>query len=231
MINTYRVLSLDPGSVNSGWAVIEFSGKKKFKIIKCGMLKCLMKDLKLDDLRDTGKPYRKELSRIVRKGKVNFITAERYTARIRGVTIESVNHMSGLTNAVAQDYNIPLQVFMAVTWKSRFKKFLELEEFYKRVHVPDHICDAAFIGFFFAEKNCGFDATQLKFEAPKKRLAKQIYDTSYDRKPIKKKRKVNVTKKPVSKATSTKRKSVSNTRNTNTKSAALRKAKRKSDKW
>lgn len=169
-----RVLALDPGSVNFGVSFIKLSGTT-YKIVRCGMMTKLMKDLKTGTQEDS-KRFSSQLRRILRRSKPTDVIAERYVARIRGATIESVNMMLGLTMAAVN--SIPgnrMHILMAATWKNCLNKFFCIEDFYKECKpVPDHAVDATLIGFYFAHKSAGFKLE--RFSKPRARtiLANQI---------------------------------------------------------
>jgi hypothetical protein len=170
----HRLLSLDPGSVNFGLSFLKIS-RTQYKIVRCGMMTQLMKDLKSGTQEDS-KQFSSQLSRILRRSKPTDVIAERYVARIRGATIESVNMMLGLTMAAVN--NIPgnrMHILMAATWKNCLNKFFCIEDFYKECKpVPDHAVDATLIGFYFAHKSLNFGLA--RFSKPRARtiLANQI---------------------------------------------------------
>jgi Holliday junction resolvasome RuvABC endonuclease subunit len=157
------ILGLDPGSVNYGFSVVRFDqvGKKlEYKILECGMLGSLLKDLSKPH-KATLKKHLKEIKGILSDYQIDYIFAERYMTRgIKGATVEAVNQMLG-----ALDVSVKQEVteMPASTWKNRVNKFWQLKDegtkkgVYSRSRTLPHEVDATLQCFWLAEKKLGID--------------------------------------------------------------------------
>lgn len=165
---------MDPGSVNFGLSFLKISGTT-YKVVRCGMLTKLMKDLKEDPYLDS-KRFTSQITKILQKSKPTDVVAERYVARIRGATIESVNMMIGLTMAaVGTRAKCHMHIFMAATWKNCLNKIFSIEDFYKLCKpVPDHAVDATLIGLYYASRVSRLDLSRLSSQRARTILANQI---------------------------------------------------------
>lgn len=185
-----RIIGLDPGPANFGWCVIDVKGPRTFSVAKNGMLDVQHTisavTVPSDELKQQVRAYRTRMHKLVTRSQATDLAMERYIPRTRGLANETVNYMIGNTLSLLTETSIQVQVFMAVTWKARVKKIMDLEAFYKMVNVPDHICDATFQALYLAEKMYGFDLSLFVAERRLKQLAKQIdTTTTYVRPPPK----------------------------------------------
>lgn len=150
-----RILALDPGTVNFGWACLEIN-RRRVKLIRCGMLRGLVKDL-TQPLEADIRIYTKGIQRLIRKSGATVLVSERYSTRIRGTTGEAVNMMIGIAARVFLNMRPEgiIGVYMPMTWKAAVKKHLghEIPPFYKMCHIPPHPVDACWIGTYFSVKN------------------------------------------------------------------------------
>lgn len=155
----FRVLAVDPGSTNFGFSLIEVNGKTP-RIVACGMLdkQMLVHSLNEQTLSEAVSRFSNVFDKLLKATRASCISAERYLIQRRGTTGESVNMMLGLM----ADRGLPMQIFMAATWKARLKKHLqhELVDLYKITYdgkrrLPDHAIDATMQGLFFCERELG----------------------------------------------------------------------------
>ena len=179
-----RILALDPGSTNFAFSVIELDTNAKPRIVKCGMIgrQHLLHDLKPWDLTPTRNKFIRKIEWLMGNARADAIVAERYTSRIRGISGEYINIMLGwLTEYAFQTIpDTKLRLFMSVTWKSRLKKFMDIEKFYAQSsYVADHQIDATLIGLFYAESEYGINLERtVGTKAGLKRLTANIVDVT-----------------------------------------------------
>ncbi len=175
----FRVLSVDPGSTNFGFSIIEVFNKKP-RIVACGLLdkRYLIHSLNEQTLSAAVMTFQKAFTALLRSSRADCISAERYLIQRRGTTGESVNMMLAIMAASGK----PMQIFMAATWKAKLKKHLgcNLEEVYKITRsgkklIPDHAIDATMQGLFFCEREL-----QVPLRWKSKELSKRITDSFVD---------------------------------------------------
>lgn len=166
----FRILSLDPGTVNFGWAVTEVY-RQRARVVRCGMLSGMVKGLVLP-VGDDADKYTARIERLLNKGQPSVLLAERYSTRIRGTTGEAVNFMNGIAVRCFRDRHSQGEatLLMAMTWKAHVRKWLgdEIKPFYKLCGIPPHPVDACLIAQYWCYKSWG-----MKIISPD-RLAKQI---------------------------------------------------------
>lgn len=166
-----RILSLDPGTVNFGWSVIDAT--KTPRIIKCGMLRSPIKEL-THDLHTDVANYTNEIAWLIAKSKAEVLVCERYSTRIRGTTNEAVNIQIGVALREFLSIGGNTWLYMPMTWKAAAKKWLDgtIDPLYKECRpVPNHPTDASLIGVYYATR-------ELRKKWPaKKNLAAQIKKT------------------------------------------------------
>lgn len=146
-----RILSLDPGTANFGYAVIDIrhkGEKTSFRVLENGKCEHTVKTLK------TGKTLREEmalheywLGDLVARYSPDAVAAERYMTRgINGPTVECVNIMLGMVFMLVPT---PSKIMPAATWKNAVsRQGVDLKEQYKKTMVTPHQVDAAMIGVY-----------------------------------------------------------------------------------
>lgn len=142
-----QILGLDPGSVNFGLTVLNYDGKKKFKVVHCLMVDKTLRDMK------TG--VRKQLHAYyttIRKYSdgVDHVVCERFQNRgIRGggSTSETINAMIGVLHTTHKD----VMMITASLWKNASRRVHDLDLFYKTCAVPPHVVDSAMIALYRAQ--------------------------------------------------------------------------------
>ncbi len=176
-----RLLSMDPGRDNYGFAGLVFKDKR-VRISRCGMIDETIKEVKEGGvLAEDAKRYLNRLHYLIKKSQAQHIGAERYVPRRQGLSNESVNMMLGTCVSYASTLNIETSLFLAATWKLRLKKVLDLESLYVACKpVPDHVVDAVFIGLFTAEKLGLFTLDSLRAKTQQKALCKNIQSRFLD---------------------------------------------------
>jgi hypothetical protein len=124
------ILSIDPGKVNMGYGIIQQKAGK-YRIIKRGMIKNTIQDLKAYNLKDTVLRFHKEIEDMIDKYAITEVSMERFVSRgLLGSLAEYICIMQGILSI-----NPKIKVFnlvMAATWKNSFNKSYELNEFYKQ---------------------------------------------------------------------------------------------------
>jgi Holliday junction resolvasome RuvABC endonuclease subunit len=167
-----RILALDPGTVNFGWACLEVN-RKNTKIVKCGMLVGLVKNL-VGGLEKDVETYTKAIRRLLRKSRATVLLSERYSTRIRGTTGEAVNIMIGIAvrEFLNKEPSGQIEVFMPMTWKAAVKKYLETDipPFYKECAIKPHPVDACFVGIYWGVRS------KVSKWPNRKTLAKHIHN-------------------------------------------------------
>lgn len=151
-----RILALDPGTVNFGWAVLEVN-RRRVRIVKCGKLQRaeLIKELTAD-MRPPSTAYARHIRRLLKKSKADILVSERYSTRIRGTTGEAVNIMTGIgvSEFLKRRPEGTVSLLMSMTWKPAMTKWLgaELKTLYKLCKIEAHPVDACLIGVYWAHR-------------------------------------------------------------------------------
>lgn len=159
-----RILALDPGTSNFGWSVLYASSPNDIQVKETGMLRSTVKDLKTD-VSSQIKYFEKELDNVMNKWEINAVSVERFMARgMKGVTIELVNIMLGVTLARLNDGKRKLLVMPASQWKNEFNRHSSLDKLYELAKgCSVHQLDSVGIGvygayYWFGQKAfTGFD--------------------------------------------------------------------------
>lgn len=146
-----RILSLDPGTVNFGFAVVDIRhkrGKTSFRVLENGKCEQTVKTLKTaKTMREEMALYEMWLGDLVARYGPQAIAAERYMTRgINGPTVECVNIMIGMTLTLVEK---PFKIMPAATWKNAVtRQGVDLKAAYKKTMVTPHQVDAALIGVY-----------------------------------------------------------------------------------
>lgn len=152
--DTKRVLALDPGSSNTGIAVVAVNASGKVKVMANAVLEKPVSDLTRFGPSRT--EFLAELKRWVDLYKPDGFVAERFMTRgiqSMGTTIEMVSVMIGLLAGTYPD--IPMLTIPAAQWKNAWHqrhKGSTLEETYKASRTTPHQVDACFIGIYALER-------------------------------------------------------------------------------
>lgn len=147
------VLSIDPGKVNMGYAVIRRS-KTGYKILRLGMFKNTIQDLKPKNLKPAILQFQDELNQIIDKFSVSAVAIERFVSRgLLGSLSEYICIMQGMiaVHPKIKYYNL----IIPSTWKNCFNKSYQLKLYYKeasRLKIQPHELDAALIGIYYLNK-------------------------------------------------------------------------------
>lgn len=146
-----RILALDPGTSNFGWSVLYSDSLTSIQIKETGMLRSTVKDLKTD-VSSQINYFEKELDNVIRKWDINAVAVERFMARgMKGVTIELVNIMLGVTLARLNDGKRKLLVMPASQWKNEFNRHSSLDKLYELAKgCSVHQLDSVGIGVYGA---------------------------------------------------------------------------------
>jgi len=154
----YRILSLDPGTSNHGFAVLDVIYENKeysCEVLHSGLIKSTVSDL-TDKVSDQVNAYLDELQALVDMYEIDSFCFERYMTRgIKGTTIECVNIMLG--SAIAA-FKGKLQILPAAQWKNAFNKVHDLDKIYAHYSsdgIPPHVVDSALIGIYCSMQWCG----------------------------------------------------------------------------
>ena len=154
-LKVITVLAKDPGSTNSGIAVIRFRlhrNRLQRKVLYSGMLISTLKQLKTDAVEGDLRKYVKEMTKLIERFNPSHFIAERYMSRnIRGLSGELVNMMLGRLTAVLSFNDVPYMFIPAVTWKNAAKRQgIDLVQCYKQCATPPHEFDAAMQAHYMA---------------------------------------------------------------------------------
>jgi hypothetical protein len=156
--------------------------KIRVKVVANGMCPHTVKELKSGrTLRCTLLTYKKWVTQLKRKYRVQFTAAERFMTRGgKGPTIEAVNMMLG---NLCSDPKIPCKVLPAAQWKNAVRRAnVDLPKWYKWAKVTPHQLDACLIGIYMCSVlygHKGFDGLDLK--KLMKKLVLQMEATSQAR--------------------------------------------------
>jgi hypothetical protein len=147
--STKRILSLDPGSKNTGIAIVAIN-KNKTQVVANSILTNPLYDLtKFLQQREI---FREEIDNWIQTYKPNGIIIERFQARgLLGSLGELVSIMIGI---ISERYSLPIKLVTASTWKNQWnRKFLDypLDDLYKKCKITPHQLDAILIGRFGLE--------------------------------------------------------------------------------
>jgi len=148
-----RILSLDPGTYNYGYSIIEVYEDGDWSLLKSGRIHTTLKVMN-SGMRDQSSGYAGVIRSLVRDHFITHVIAERYMSRrMGGTTIECVNAMLGITMAVCDQLRVFLKVIPSSQWKNeagRRNEFL-LEDMYqsgKENRITPHTIDAVMIGLY-----------------------------------------------------------------------------------
>jgi hypothetical protein len=141
-VKTLRILALDPGTANFGYAVVDL------RVLENGKCEATVRTLKTAaTMRQEMAEFEFWLGDICDRWKPQAVAAERYMTRgINGPTVECVNIMIGIVLTVLP---LPFKIMPAATWKNCVsRQDVDLKEMYKKTMVTPHQVDAALIGVF-----------------------------------------------------------------------------------
>lgn len=168
-----RILALDPGTSNFGWSVLYAYSTEDIQVKETGMLRSTVKDLKTD-VSSQIRYFEKELDNVMNRWDINAVAVERFMARgMKGVTIELVNIMLGVTLAKLNDGKRKLLVMPASQWKNEFNRHSSLDKLYELAKgCSVHQLDSVGIGVYGAYHWFGQKAF-TEFNKNLKSVAKQ----------------------------------------------------------
>lgn len=153
MIELKTILAIDPGKVNMGYSIIQQKGSK-YRILKRGMVKNTIRDLKPVNLKDTVSIFNNEIDDLIETFSVSEVSMERFVSRgLLGSLSEYICIMQGIISIHPKISTFNL--ITAATWKNSFNKRYALKEFYKqakKIKIQPHEIDALLIGLYFLSK-------------------------------------------------------------------------------
>lgn len=177
-----RLLSLDPGTSNFGYAVVEVrhnKGQVAARVLENGKCEHTVRTLKkAKTMREEMDQFEIWLGSLYGQYQPDAVCAERYMTRgINGPTVECVNIMIGQVLTLLP---MPFKIMPAATWKNAIsRQDLDLKEQYKLTKVTPHQVDAAMIGVYTGCQAYGLkDYGPLDLEVFFPRLLRQLEDTS-----------------------------------------------------
>jgi hypothetical protein len=181
-VKILRILSLDPGTSNFGYAVVDIrhnKGQVAARVLENGKCEHTVRTLK------TAKVMRAEMDQfelwlggLVGQYAPDAVAAERYMTRgINGPTVECVNIMIGQVLTLIP---VPFKIMPAATWKNGIsRQDVDLKEQYKLTKVTPHQVDAAMIGVYTGCQAYGLkDFGPLDLDVFFPRLLRQLEATS-----------------------------------------------------
>lgn len=162
------VLSIDPGKVNMGFAIVKKKKNKKKKIVyqvaQFGMLSHPLADLKAHNLKPVILQFNAEIDQLLTTHQVQAVSMERFISRgLLGSLAEYICIMQGVISV-----NPKVKAFNLVTppaWKNSFNRQADLKAFYKlglKYKIKPHEIDAVLIGFYYLGAGLAFK----KFSRP-----------------------------------------------------------------
>lgn len=143
----WKIVAIDPGTVNCGLAVIEWLSPSAWHVVHCSMVKNTVKDLKsATDVRGALIAWSREIGVHVKDA--DFVVVERFEARgtTRMTTGEAVSMMIGLLYPL----NKRIRLTKAMIWKPAVKRRFDLKLAYRTCSLPPHVLDSAMIGLWAA---------------------------------------------------------------------------------
>ena len=136
-----------------GWAVLDYTDKKKYTVVRCGMLRKPIYELR-GNIKEEVLPFATDFKKLLVASKATTMVCERYMAQMRGKTGENVNIMLGAMSMVSGV--IPMFIFPAVQWKAAIKRewgLTKVDDYYKDVNIKqDHAIDAVLMGVYYLNK-------------------------------------------------------------------------------
>lgn len=171
-----RILSLDPGTANFGYAVVDVARHPRkdnsvvFKVVENGKCPSTVHTLKSSSiLREEMSQFEYWLGGLVTQYTPDAVAAERFMTRgIKGPTVECVNIMIGMVTVLIPR---PFKIMPAATWKNAVTRSgADLKEAYKLTKVSPHQLDASLIGLYTgcaAYKLKDFGSLDLEAVLPK----------------------------------------------------------------
>lgn len=168
MKTTRTILAIDPGKVNMAFCLVRQTGKK-YRILKLGMVKHTIQDLKGLNLKSVVLKFHKEIDVLIKKYNVTELTMERFVSRgLMGSLSEFICIMQGIL-AIHPRIKV-FNLVTAATWKNSFNKSFDLKEFYKMAHklkILPHEVDATMIGLYYLDKTRYFERLKKKINREK----------------------------------------------------------------
>lgn len=176
------VLSCDPGTVNFGVSVQQFSGMAKrpklllssaFTLPITSMTEVSNEKKGEISYTEHRRLFRGAIKNIVKKYSVGAIFAERFQSRgLMGPLIETVSTMNAIMAITADDYAIPSGFIVAVQWKAAIGREFKNNDYLKDIYalanesgVSPHAIDARLIGVYclgFPFSKCIGTETKIK---------------------------------------------------------------------
>lgn len=146
-----KILGIDPGKVNTGWCVLEYSINRKLitKPIAHGMIKNPINTLVGIDAGKKCRVFEKEVRTIIKKYGVESVVTERFQTRGNGgPLIEYVGVMLGIISTIKGP--VREQLFITASqWKNRILKIYDLKkEVYPMISFTNHQMDASLIALY-----------------------------------------------------------------------------------
>ena len=159
------ILSLDPGTKNYGYSVIEFDSSPRIRLKKAGRLFSTVYRLNQNLMVQIAE-YSAAIHRLIDEHSVRLIIAERYMSRrMGGTTIECVNAMLGVIMEICESRGVRLKLIPASQWKNEVERQTEglLPSLYqegKANKITPHTIDAVMIGLYGRSAALGVKAFQ-----------------------------------------------------------------------
>ncbi len=169
MINNIKILSMDPGVSNFGYSLIEWVKTKKCektKLLNYGQLDYTIKSLKIKDIKEDTKCFRKDVISLIKESNLeetDIIFIERYMTRSNskvGINSEITNIMIGIILEISYKLKLNVVLEPSVTWKSYYKRVYGTNNITKlfpsknrKKPISPHTREAIAMGCYYIEKN------------------------------------------------------------------------------
>lgn len=139
------LLGIDPGYVNSGYAVVKFPVYEEPEILSAGILEHPVQDFKNIDI--SIRDFQEEIDSLLKKHLVNHVAVERFIGRQftpKGKNPESISFMVALACQSAASRHVACTLISAAQWKNAFTRQTgqELQDWYAKCRAPAHPFDA-----------------------------------------------------------------------------------------
>jgi hypothetical protein len=149
-----RILSMDPGTANFAWSVLEACPDSPPKLLGYGMVKNTIVTMTGNMVNPIGK-FVAEIHSICEEFGVKAVIMERFMFRrgLNGSTMECVNTMIGAVLGYVHECfpnNTATLTIPASQWKNAYNSKFNLEKTYLDSKQTAHIIDSALIGIYFS---------------------------------------------------------------------------------
>jgi Holliday junction resolvasome RuvABC endonuclease subunit len=174
-VASLRILGIDPGTVFSGYCIIDVCGTK-IKIVRSGLFRNLVKTVDANTYAST-KAYMKEIRFLLNTYKPDIVNMESFTVRKFQTNLGApISLMIGAVLHMCHKRNIKFLTTMPSDWKNKLKRdFKNVEDLYDlsypvKDRLPNHNIDSFFQALFASGDKCYKNLNQTQVDNIKKKL-------------------------------------------------------------